>query len=696
MFNAGTVPSQGGLTKLPPARKAFLAKELVLQESNTRIVNDDDDGSITSSQLTASDEVSVESCSSRNIRDQHQSVDDERIPDYKFGDHAEYMHIRQTSEGNEFCDMSHFFLESRFLNLVTDFCSPMSYQQLMRLFVGVEDVTHVDAKVERLPVRTMTIRVRTDVECSDIIAAIQDGCEGYQDATIRIKKKERVHFQCVVTPLEGDMTIRPSYTIDCQIGTERTGSFERRVILRVFASSPWEDFCSPEKKSDEIYHAANLYADNDLKIPCNMHLKDACIFVQHLRRERMHTTMSFNSIMDRGCPADSPLATTACLKEQYENDEMKATTRTVSPKRSHTLVEGLGEFPALRLPDWMLLQSSWPYILRIWKGLSSHLCSFNTIDQMPIMDPSVVDIAPVFDPQYCTQLRLVSHDNLYREVKDTLDELRLNFTEGEECGRIFLRFVQLAYGRYGMKFPDFESNTRAHFEVPPLMLPERYTFLAIKALQTATNDSDDPAVLADDGAHKMYDAFFREDEKMVKAYLKLANSSVMERLVDRQTFQMTLVAEIENDSTTSAAAKKFGGIARKALNHKGRVDRRLIGRVPLLDFCYKKGSCTITLTAMLCISKRTFQDKIDLFDLKAVYFEKLSSNSLAVVCARDSEVLYKMNYITGIHMEELIFFLRALQGLQSFVIAPIIICNKNGEKDHALAARSKRSWFKPL
>lgn len=594
--------------------------------------------------------------------------------DYTLGDHAEYLHLRfpaaHGGDGQPHCDISHFMVESRFLNLITEYPVRLSYKQLRGMFVGLEDIPTDSGGAslkERLPVRTLTIWLRPDVASDDIVDAIAGACEAKQDATIAIIRKERSHLQLKISPFEG-MVTQAAFLIDAQICTSRTGSFDRRLILRVFHAEGGEQHVEDATEtSNVIFENSN---SEELLVPVHMHMKEVAFFVQHLHQMRRAGDAAL-SLLDLPCPRPTPRETNIFLQENFQpNDKLLS---------------------MLNDRDSMLLQSAWTTILKIWKSLNAALCSYNTIDELPLIDQDEKDVVPNFDSHYCTQIRSVSHDNLLYEIQLSLDELNDNLRFGEDGNLAFLKYLKFAQERYEIDFPGFDYIPDFKLELPPLKLPAGYTFLALKALKTAKNDPKEPTFLVEDATLKVYNAFFKEDEKRAQVYLKDANSSVMERLVDTQTIQMALLAEIENDVATADPARAFGRNARRALNHKGRVERRLIGRVPLLDFPFQDGStCTVTSTCMLCITNRLFGSKVDLFDLKAVSFHKISSHSLLVRALRDNEILCKLRNI-DIDVEELLLFLRTLQDLQSFFAG-----KGNEEVDRILSARTKMSRLSQL
>jgi hypothetical protein len=151
--------------------------------------------------------------------------------------------------------------------------------------------------------------------------------------------------------------------------------------------------------------------------------------------------------------------------------------------------------------------------------------------------------------------------------------------------------------------------------------------------------------------------------------LKEANNAIMERLVEIQKSQMNLVHQLENHPNAQAAAKNFCKMARQATNTKGRVERLVLARVPLLDSETIGGRCQITSTAMLCTNEGMFDNKYHLFDFKAVSFQIVSGNCLAVVTTNSRETIYKIN--TAMDLPSLTEFLKTLQTLQSvFSISP--------------------------
>ncbi len=174
---------------------------------------------------------------------------------------------------------------------------------------------------------------------------------------------------------------------------------------------------------------------------------------------------------------------------------------------------------------------------------------------------------------------------MFFEINESLKDIKENWIERDHCNASFLDFLRKAHELYGMTVPDFESNARPVLDLRPHKLPAGYSILAFKAIGDAMSDCAYPGSFADEASHKIYEAYFCEDERNAQGYLKATNKHIMKTLLDTQIFHMALLARIEHDENTQAAKAAFGRKARKALNHKGRVERFMSGRVPLLNFC---------------------------------------------------------------------------------------------------------------
>jgi hypothetical protein len=572
---------------------------------------------------------------------------------YTLGDHTEYLHLRKDSREHHYCDVSHLLVNSKIPKLVKDFCSPIPSQRLNALYFGMESTTP-PGQHEPLPVRTMVIRLRPDITSGVVMDALQEACEGYPGATASILKRHQGHFQCLVLSKEGEG--EKAYTLDANICTSRGGALERELILRIFHTG---DGIRKQKKAAKINKKSmDCLNNDDLIIPINLHLKGASSFLQHLSKQRCNNPLAVPS------PHPSPKASTAYFLSKYEPNCSVRVTKELKNVPAYNL------FPSLNSEDWAVLQSSWSMVSRIWKNLSAHDCLFHTIVDIPMVDEAEGDDSgPVLDFHYCSQIRQLSRDVMLAEVQSNFRDLQVNVDSMERSYQNFIRMLNRSLARFKMARYKPSTKPCPKLSLPPLTAPPGYAIVAAMACKCAEGSSDNPAALCDDAVLKVYKTFCSQDDISYRKHLKEANNAIMERLVEIQKSQMNLVHQLENHPNAQAAAKNFCKMARQATNTKGRVERLVLARVPLLDSETIGGRCQITSTAMLCTNEGMFDNKYHLFDFKAVSFQIVSGNCLAVVTTNSRETIYKIN--TAMDLPSLTEFLKTLQTLQSvFSISP--------------------------
>lgn len=589
---------------------------------------------------------------------------------YTLGDHAEYLSIKRDIGGHDYCDMGHLLVESRVPKLVRDFCSPLPYERINALYYGLDTPPRRD-EPEALPVRTLTFRLRPDIMSGVVLDAVQEACEGCQENLIQILKKGPGSIVCLILP-QAEMGSAPPFMVDAHICTSRSGEMERELLLRIFHALEVgsNDGTTKKGKGGKSKSEAStqrpedhfgLDENQDLLIPFNLHLKDACAFLQHVDEQKKKLTKQFKQnqkqqqqktrgssssfrgltgattttphIVDNtnayelSSPRETPKASTAFFAGNYEPTFSVQLVKEL--KTVHTAL-----FPSLNTEDWSLIQYSWPTLSKVWRQLSIHNCVFHTIETIPLVDEEDGDAGPVLDLHYTTQIRQLSREGMLEEVRSSFNDLQGNLVDMEDSYANFLLMLRRTWKRFNIANYE-ETNKRSPKLMLPLQVcPPGYTILAAMACKYAQSDDDDPdniAGLCDDAVRKVYKTFCSQDDHLARKHLKEANNAVMKRLVEIQKTQMTLVNELESHPNTQAAAREFCKLARKATNTKGRVERLILAKVPLLEFEIIGGKCQITSSAMLCVTEGVFGTKYNYFDLKAIQLEIRNETCLAVM-----------------------------------------------------------------
>jgi hypothetical protein len=540
---------------------------------------------------------------------------------------------------------------------------------LNALLFGLENNPTPQGENEALPVRTMILRLRPDIMSGVVMDALQEACEQHPTVTARVLKRRDGHFQCLIIPngIDDVEEASPAYLVDANICTSRRGALERQLLLRIFHAGV-EETKRKKKKSPKNKASNNDQTDPPhrsnsstagLLILDNLRLRDACSFLQYIRRHHPNV----RNPMELPSPRDAPKASTAFFAGSYE------------PTYSVQLAKELKTTPtclysSLNSEDWALLQSSWPMISRMWKNLSMQNCVFHTVEEIPLVEPDQRDESgelsgPILDLHYCSQIRHLSREGMLDEIRSSFHDLRTNLREMEASYANFIHMLQHSWAKFHMmRYKAPPGRRTPQLDMPNRICPPGYTILAALACKCArAEDVNDPTALCDDAVRKVYKTFCSQDDHTSRKNLKEANKAVMERLVEIQNTQMTLVEQLETHQNTQGAAKQFVKMARQATNTKGRVERLVLAKVPLLDLGIIGGNCQITSTAMLCTTSGIFGTKCHYFDLKAVDFVIKSGNCLSIVLVQSREAIYKIH--TATDLPSLTRFLKTLKTLQS-------------------------------
>lgn len=590
---------------------------------------------------------------------------------YTLGDHMEHLHLQKDPTGNYYIDVTNQFSDTDMPNLVKDFLSPIPNSKLVSMYYGMETNSKQEEGspggellTESLPVRTIAIRLRPDVMSAVVVDALLEACEVQPDVTTRVIQRLQGHFQCLVVPsVDDDLP----FLLDANVCANRDGVFDRQLILRIFhagvaASSPANQTAREkrqaaiERTNKEIQKITSL--SRDMIVPINLQLRGASSFIQYLCKQQEQLQPTENPL-NLPSTRDSPQASSAVFLDSYDP------TFSVSLYKELKHVQPNRLFPSLNSKDWDLLQSSWTLLSSIWRCLMEHTCLFHTIVDVPMYDMEAGKAAgPALDLHYCSQIRQLSRDRMLSEVASSFNEIKTNLDNMEKGFQNFLTTLSRTRKRYQMAQIKSTTEPPPYLSLPSSIPPPGFAKLATMACKFAEAPADNPAALCDDAVLKVYKTFHSQDDHNARKHLKEANATVMARLVEIQEQQMNLLWEFERDKNTQEAARLFCKLGRTATNSKGRVDRWIKARVPLLDFEIIGGRCQITSTAILCINDGIFGKKCLLFDLKAVHFSILSPNCLAIVSNDTTKnTIHKLYTVQN--LPNLVEFLTTLQTLQS-------------------------------
>jgi hypothetical protein len=537
---------------------------------------------------------------------------------YTLGDHEEYLHILTEKNGCRYCDVSHYFgVQSSIPKLVKDYISPLSQDQLKQLYFGIVPSMNDSLEKEPLPVRTLCLRIRPDIESGVVMNVVQSVFEGYQSNIKSIVlKRQGGHFQCAV-----DHDSAPFF-IDAQLCTTKSENKERQLVLRIHHVQDHAEALV------EVGHLATERKASDEESPSfaiNIHLKEASSLLQLISAQK-HNAHSYFDADDCASLQATPKETSLFLQDNYHEEKSVNAGGTSS---EHV-------FPALSSQDFSILQSSLPHCLLLWEGISHHHsnCAFHTLID--------VHLGTCLDTLYLSQIRQLSRETMLERLRMVKTEVDENTQKAEEEYSNFTELLESTFKHYSIDFPETIPPRMSLTIFPPSKSPPGFSIAAAMASNGVVVDPGNPAAAADEAARKVYAAFSALDDKEQRRYLRKINKEMITRGAEIIVHYQELIDQIEDLKLPSvvAAAKGFCSFARQAVNHKGRVERFLTSKVPLLELKILSGSCFITATCMLLVGEGLFP-KTFLFDLRAVEFVVPSPGCVQVVSDASGEILHR-------------------------------------------------------
>jgi hypothetical protein len=535
---------------------------------------------------------------------------------YTLGDHEEYLHILTEKNGCRYCDVTHYLgVQSSIPKLVKDYISPLSQDQLKQLYAGIAPSMNDSLEKEPLPVRTLCFRIRPDVESGVVMDVVQSVFEGNQSYIKSIVlKRQGGHFQCAV-----DHDSAPFF-IDAQLCTTKSDNKERQLVLRIHHVQDHAEALV------EVGHLATERKASDEESPSfaiNVHLKEASSLLQLIsssQKQNAHADAD-----DCASPQPTPKETSLFLQDNYQEEKSVNAGGTTA----HV-------FSALSSQDFSILQSSLPHCLLLWEGISHRQsnCAFHTLTD--------VTLGTCLDTLYLSQIRQLSRETMLEELRMVKTEIDENARQAEEEYSNFTELLESTFKHYNMEFPETIAPRASRTEFPSSKCPPGFSIAAAMASNDVVVDLANPADAADEAARKVFAAFSSLDDNEQRRYLQNINKEMTARCAKIQGHYQELIAQVEDTKLPSvvAAAKGFCTFARQAANHKGRVERFLTSKVPLLEFQTSAGLCFITATRILIVGEGVFS-KTFLFDLRAVEFEVPSPGCVQVVSDASDDVLHK-------------------------------------------------------
>ena len=309
--------------------------------------------------------------------------------------------------------------------------------------------------------------------------------------------------------------------------------------------------------------------------------------------------------------------------------------------------------PCLCLGDYLSIQSSWRFLREVLSELDSRTLSYPTLSTYPFGTfPSL----PTVDVHYCSQLRLVSRENMILSLLQMASELEVYAREAEYSCANLIQILRVTYADYGMNEPalptplplsayplDFEPHES---QCPP------WGQLVMEALNKIQKSSSDPAGTettpidpndvslrkapgvsrsaagyraARDAVALVSSAFSRQADDEQAARLGRKNTQVVDRLAKMQAHKRLSVLTLRSAYGKNPAATKAGDELNRRIEKYGPKsfddegeeevgDQALLSfftpmdRVPLLRCgiaigAATTGICYVTANEFVCITQ---------------------------------------------------------------------------------------------
>ena len=309
--------------------------------------------------------------------------------------------------------------------------------------------------------------------------------------------------------------------------------------------------------------------------------------------------------------------------------------------------------PCLCLGDYLSIQSSWRLLREILSELDSRTLSYPTLSTYPFGTfPSL----PTVDVHYCSQLRLVSRENMILSLLQMASELEVYAREAEYSCANLIQILRVTYADYGMNEPalptplplsayplDFEPHES---QCPP------WGMKVMEALNKIQKSSSDPVGTettpidpndvslrkasgvsmsaagyraARDAVALVSSAFSRQADDEQAARLGRKNTQVVDRLAKMQAHKRLTVLTLRSAYGKNPAATKAGDELNRRIEKYGPNsfedegeeevgDQALLSfftpmdRVPLLRCgvaigAATTGICYVTANEFVCITQ---------------------------------------------------------------------------------------------
>jgi len=545
---------------------------------------------------------------------------------YSLQDHANFLHLKtEKSGGWYFSDTTQHLLaqtmsgndsEGVIGDLVKDYCLPIPYRKLKRLYSGLmyhnvsvkqtaatsndttfssstprqEDGSRLDpaasseasvptihsatlsaqTQEEPLPVRTIAIRLRPDVLCGAIMDAIHHAFQvsGNGSTTMHVLKRQGGHLRGAVYSNQSKQTL--AYVVDAQVCTQKNDELERRLVLRFYHIQDDPDAMHElgqvlqQKKQVPIPPSPGLVDEgiisNDSGSDGNRHLKQSCSLIQRLMAAQQQQSMDPKQQASwLGLRSNSMFKSKAamqrCVGKHLESNFKSCPSVRAENKKASPTIRRL-TLPSLSNKDWPILDVSWTLTSSILEELDTRDCSFNTFTTLPFGQfPSL----PTLDVHFCSQLRRLSRENMITHLLKSAKDLEEYAKSAEYNCAVCISLLKPMLMNYELGALELPKPPKSLQEYPLEFTPPQVACppwggLVMEALNQVAARTPTGEISETKAIQQVYDAFCKQDDEEQAARLGRKNAQIMERLATMQRHQKGLIDHIRDSYVYSPNA----------------------------------------------------------------------------------------------------------------------------------------------
>lgn len=481
---------------------------------------------------------------------------------------------------------------------------------------------------EPLPVRTISIRIRSDVLCGAVMDAVHHAFEVLpNNVTTHVSKRQGGHLRGAIYYPHKKM----AYVLDVQLCTQKNDDMERRLILRFYHiqddPEAMNELGQALQNKDRTNASAAMMGvseqdeHNHEKVTANRHMKQSCSLIQRLMaaqqqggatKMELKQQSSWLGLRDKAFESKAEMQN-AIGKHLESNFKACPSVREENKKATPTIRRLT--LPSLSDRDVPLLDLSWDLTATVLDELDNRDCTYNTLSSLPFGQfPSL----PTLDVHYCSQLRRLSRESMITHLLKSAKELEDYAKTAEYNCAICITLLEPMLDYYGippMSLPLTNKSLQDYplDYTPPQVSCPPWGSLVMESLNQVAAKTPTGEIDVNSAVRMVYHAFTRQDDDEQAARLGRKNAQVMERLAKLQTHQRTLVQNIRDSHIYShksqwEASDFFQKVQTASNVGKDGYPLQLEPAVPLLNFkislgASTSGTCSVTSNQILFSAK---------------------------------------------------------------------------------------------